>query len=127
MSSPDRFPPSLGSCDQLPLAMQPLRSVASEELSPKARELLGAVQRGETIFFEAEGEARSQERFNQVLAHYLAEAISLSRASELLEMTPNTLRVRFDRLEVPRRIAPSGQEETNRDVQTALNWPDVAS
>jgi len=73
------------------------------------------------------GEARSQERFNQVLAHYLAEAISLSRASELLEMAPNTLRVRFDRLEVPRRIAPSGQEETNRDVQTALNWPDVAS
>jgi predicted HTH domain antitoxin len=148
--------------------MQPLRSVASEELSPKARKLLGAVQRGETIFFEAEGEEeavligaidyrilravmhaltsrpdiepkeglperklmgepRSQERFNQVLAHYLAEAISLSRASELLEMAPNTLRVRFDRLEVPRRIAPSGQEETNRDVQTALNWPDVAS
>ena len=73
------------------------------------------------------GEPRSQERFNQVLGHYLAEAISLSRASELLEMAPSTLRARFDRLEVPRRIAPSGQEEASRDVQTVLNWPDVVS
>lgn len=148
--------------------MEPVRSVSSGELSPRARQLLGAVRQGETIIFEDEGEeegalmdaidyrilravmhvlatrpaveakqglpesklvgeARSQERFNQVLAHYLAEAISLSRASELLEMAPDTLRARFDRLEVPRRIAPSGREETNRDVQTALNWPDVAS
>ena len=73
------------------------------------------------------GEPRSQKRFNQVLGHYLAEAISLTRASELLEMAPSTLRARFDRLEVPRRIAPSGQEEASRDVQTASNWPASAS
>ena len=168
MSTSNRSPPTLAVCDQLPLAMQPLRSVASGELSPKARELLDAVQRGETIFFEAEGEEeavligaidyrilravmhaltsrpdiepkeglperklmgepRSQERFNQVIAHYLAEGISLSRASELLEMAPSRLRARFDRLEIPRRVAPLGREETRHDVQTALNWPDAAS
>jgi len=168
MNSSDRSPPSLAACDQLPLAMQPLRSVASGELSPKARELLGAVQRGETIIFETEGEEeavlidaidyrilrasmhaltsrpdiepkeglpesklmgepRSQERFDQVFAHYLAEAISLSRASELLEMAPSRLRARFDRFEIPRRVAPLGKEEVRSDVQTALNRPDVAS
>ena len=72
------------------------------------------------------GEPRSQERFDQVFAHYLAEAISMSRASELLEMAPSRLRTRFDRLEVPRRVAPLGKEVTP-EVQTALNWPDVAS
>lgn len=148
--------------------MEPVRSVSSRELSPKARQLLGAVRRGETIIFEEEGEEegalmdvidyrilravmhsltdqpdikpeegllegklaaepRSQERFNQVLAHYLAQAISLSRAAELLEMAPSTLRGRFGRLDVPQRIAPSGAEEAKRDVQTALNWPDAAS
>jgi hypothetical protein len=148
--------------------MQPLRSVVSGELSPKARELLDAVQRGETSIFETEGEEeavligaieyrilrasmhaltsrpdvepkeglperklmgepRSQERFNQVFAHYLAEGISLSRASELLEMAPSRLRARFDRLEIPRRVAPLRGEETRHDVQTALNWPDAAS
>jgi predicted HTH domain antitoxin len=168
MSTSNRSPPTLAVCNQLPPAMQPLRSVASGELSPKARELLDAVRRGETIIFETEGEEeavligainyrilravmhaltsrpdvepkeslpkrklmgepRSQERFNQVIAHYLAEGISLSRASELLEMAPSRLRARFDRLEIPRRVAPLGREETRHDVQTALNWPDAAS
>ena len=147
--------------------MEPVRSVSITELSLKARQLLGAVRRGETIFFKAEGEEeavlivaidyrilravmhvlatrpdvegkqglpegkmvgkpRSQERFNQVIAHYLAEAISLSRASELLEMAPSRLRARFDRLEVPQRVAPVGKE-VRPDVKTALNWPDLAS
>lgn len=148
--------------------MEPVRSVSIAEVSLKARQLLGAVRRGETIIFEAEGEEeavligaidyrilravmhaltsrpdveskeglpesklmgepRSQERFDQVFAHYLAEAISMSRASELLEMAPSRLRARFDRLEIPRRVALLGKEETRHDVQTALNWPDVAS
>jgi predicted HTH domain antitoxin len=68
------------------------------------------------------GDTGHQERFNQVIAHYLKRAISLSRAAELLEMAPSALRDRFDRLEVPRRIAPSGEEDARRDVQTALNW-----
>jgi predicted HTH domain antitoxin len=147
--------------------MEPVGSVSITELSLKARQLLGAVRRGETVIFETEGEEesvligaidyrilraalhaltsrsdvepkeglpesklvgepRSQERFNQVIAHYLAEAISLSRASELLEMTPRRLRARLDRLEIPRRVAPLGKE-VRSDVQTARNWPDVAS
>lgn len=73
------------------------------------------------------GDPGDQERFNQVIAHYLGEAISLSRAAELLEMAPSTLRDRFDRLDVPRRIAPSGAGEARRDVQTALNWPGDSS
>lgn len=73
------------------------------------------------------GDPGEQERYNQVLAHYLGEAISLGRAAELLEMAPSALRDRFDRLEVPRRIAPSGEEEARRDVQTALNWSGESS
>jgi len=76
---------------------------------------------------ELAGVAGDQERFNQVIAHYLRQAISLSRAAELLEMAPSALRDRFDRLEVPRRMAPSGAEEARRDVQTALNWPGDSS
>ncbi len=76
---------------------------------------------------ELAGGAGDQERFNQVIAHYLGRAISLSRAAELLEMAPSALRDRFDRLEVPQRIAPSGAEEARRDVQTALNWPGESS
>jgi len=76
---------------------------------------------------ELTGDPGEQERYNQVLAHYLGEGISLSRAAELLEMAPNVLRDRFDRLNVPRRIAPSGAEEARRDVQTALNWPGESS
>jgi predicted HTH domain antitoxin len=73
------------------------------------------------------GDPGEQERYNQVLAHYLGEAISLGRAAELLEMVPSALRDRFDRLEVPRRIAPSGEEEARRDVQAALNWSGESS
>jgi predicted HTH domain antitoxin/antitoxin (DNA-binding transcriptional repressor) of toxin-antitoxin stability system len=73
------------------------------------------------------GDPGEQERYNQVLAHYLGQAISLGRAAELLEMAPGALRDRFDRLEVPRRIAPGGEEEARRDVQTALNWSGESS
>lgn len=71
---------------------------------------------------ELEGDPGDQERYNQVIAHYLGEAISLSRAAELLEMPPSVLRDRFDRLDVPQRIAPSGANEARRDVQTARSW-----
>jgi hypothetical protein len=76
---------------------------------------------------ELTGGVGDQERYNQVLAHYLGEAISLSRAAELLEMAPSVLRDRFDRLDVPRRVAPSEAGEARRDVQTALSWPEVTS
>lgn len=73
------------------------------------------------------GDPSGQEQYNQVIAHYLRAAISLSRAAELLEMAPSVLRDRFDRLDVPRRIAPSEADEAKRDVQAALSWPGAAS
>jgi len=150
-------------------AMDPARNVSPSDLSAEGRQLLDAVRRGETVFFEEEeGEAEAalmdivdyrilravmhalaarpeidpseglpeseltggpgdQDRYNQVMAHYLGEAISLSRAAELLEMVPSVLRGRFGRLDVPRRIAPSGAEEAKRDVQAALSWPEATS
>ena len=149
--------------------MEPARNVSPSDLSAEGRQLLDAVRRGETVFFEEEegeaeaalmdivdyrilravmhalaarpeiapseglpkseltGEPGDQERYNQVMAHYLGEAISLSRAAELLGMASSVLRDRFDRLDVPRRVAPSGAEEAKRDVQAALNWPEATS
>lgn len=149
--------------------MEPARNVSPSDLSAEGRQLLDAVRRGETVFFEEEegqaeaalmdiidyrilravmhalatrweidpsgglpeselaGEPGDQDRYNQVMAHYLGEAISLSRAAELLDMAPSVLRDRFDRLDVPRRIAPNGAEEAKRDIQAALSWPDATS
>ena len=60
-----------------------------------------------------------QDRFNLVLAHYLADAISLGRAAELLELPWVDLRIRFRRLDVPLRIAPTELNEAESDVEAA--------
>ncbi|MGD8622958.1 MAG: UPF0175 family protein [Anaerolineae bacterium] len=64
----------------------------------------------------------AQERFNLVLAHYLAGAISLGRASELLELPWLDLRTRFQRLDVPLRVAPIDVDEAKLDVEEAEKW-----
>jgi predicted HTH domain antitoxin len=75
----------------------------------------------------ADGEVSStadpQERFNLVLAHYLAGAISLGRAAELLDLPWIDLRTRFQRLDVPLRTAPADLHEARRDVEVAEAWP----
>jgi antitoxin (DNA-binding transcriptional repressor) of toxin-antitoxin stability system len=48
-----------------------------------------------------------QDRFNLVLAHYLAGAIGLARAAELLDLSWLDLRTRCLRLDVPLRTAPA--------------------
>ena len=147
--------------------MNPVRNISTGELSPKARQLLEAVRRGETVLVEDEGQPEAalldivdyrilravmhayatpstvdpekglpnravvaepgqQKRYDQVLAHYLEGAISLSRAAELLELAPSALRNRFNRLEVPQRMAPASAEEAKQDVDTSLNWRDVS-
>jgi len=63
-----------------------------------------------------------QERFNLVLSHYLADAISLGRAAELLELPWVDLRTRFQRLDVPLRVAPSDLQEARLDVEVAQAW-----
>ena len=63
-----------------------------------------------------------QKQFDLVLAHYLAGAISLGRAAELLALPWVDLRIRFQRLDVPLRVAPIDVEEARRDVETAETW-----
>jgi predicted HTH domain antitoxin len=64
----------------------------------------------------------TQERFTLVLAHYLAGAISLGRAAELLDLTWLDLRTRFLRLDVPLRTAPADLVEAQADVEEARRW-----
>lgn len=63
-----------------------------------------------------------QKQFDLVLAHYLAGAISLGRVAELLALPWVDLRIRFQRLDVPLRVAPIDVEEARRDVETAETW-----
>jgi len=63
-----------------------------------------------------------QERFDLVLAHYLAGAISLGRTAELLNMSWLELRTRFLRLDVPLRTAPADLDEARRDVEVIESW-----
>ena len=68
-----------------------------------------------------------QEGFNLILAHYLAGAISLGRAAELLELPWVDLRTRFQRLDVPLRVAPSDLQEARLDVEVAEAWAETLS
>jgi hypothetical protein len=63
-----------------------------------------------------------QERFNLILAHYLAGAISLGRAADLLDLPWVDLRTRFQRLDVPLRMAPSDLQEAKLDIEVAEAW-----
>lgn len=63
-----------------------------------------------------------QDRFNLVLAHYLAGAISLGRVAELLEFPWLDLRTRFLRLDVPLRTAPMDSTEAKADIKVAEAW-----
>ena len=67
------------------------------------------------------------ERFNLVLAHYLAGAISLGRTAELLELPWVDLRIRFQRLDVPLRVAPVDVDEARLDVEEAKKWAKASS
>jgi len=60
-----------------------------------------------------------QDRFNLVLAHYLAGAISLGRAAELLDLAWLDLRTRFLRLNVSLRTVPADLAEARADVEVA--------
>jgi len=63
-----------------------------------------------------------QDRFDLVLAYYLAGAISLGRAAELLGLPWLDLRTRFLRLDVPLRTAPANLTEAGQDVEVAGAW-----
>jgi hypothetical protein len=66
-----------------------------------------------------------QERYDVMIAHYLAEAISLARAADLLAMPWIELRTRFVRLDVPLRSGPADLEEARGEAEAALAWADA--
>jgi predicted HTH domain antitoxin len=64
----------------------------------------------------------AQDRYNLVLAHYLAGAISLGRAAELLDLPWLDLRGRFLRLDVPLRTVLTDLHEARLDFEVAEAW-----
>lgn len=63
-----------------------------------------------------------QAQYDLILAYYLADEISLSRAAELLGLPWFDLRTRFLRLDVPLRLAPADLSEAQADVANAAAW-----
>jgi predicted HTH domain antitoxin len=63
-----------------------------------------------------------QERYNVVMAHYLAEAISTGRTAELLGLPWMDMRERFNRLDVPIHLGPSTIEEARQELNTLLKY-----
>jgi predicted HTH domain antitoxin len=63
-----------------------------------------------------------QEHTKRVIAYYLADLISLSRAAELIEVPAFDLRLRFARLGIPLRVGPQTTDEALQDMQNALNF-----
>ena len=68
----------------------------------------------------ADALADLQERYDVVMAHYLAQVISTGRTAELLNLSWVDMRERFRRLEVPIQPGPSTVEEARSDLNTLL-------
>jgi hypothetical protein len=66
--------------------------------------------------------ADTQDHYNTVMAHCLAEAVSLGRAAELLGLTWLDLRTRCLRLDVPLRTAPADLAQARADAEMAKTW-----
>ena len=64
----------------------------------------------------------NQAKHDLVIAYYLADEISLSRAAELLGMSWLDLRTRFLHLDIPLRTAPESLDEAQADVINAAEW-----
>ena len=60
-----------------------------------------------------------QRRFDAAVAHYLAEAISLSRTAEILDCSWLELRDRFSGLGIPLHTGPTDEAELRQDILVA--------
>jgi len=69
---------------------------------------------------EANQLADTQERYNVIMAHYLAGAISTGRTAELLSLPWIDLRERFRRLDVPIRLGSNSVEEASQELNSLL-------
>ena len=65
-----------------------------------------------------------QAQYDLILAHYLAEEISLGRAAELLGLPWLDLRTRFLHLGVPLRVGPADLAEAQEEVANLATWLD---
>jgi predicted HTH domain antitoxin len=63
-----------------------------------------------------------QAQYDLIVAYYLEEEISLSRAAELLDLPWLDLRSRFLRLDVPLRPSPTGLDEAQAEVTNVAAW-----
>jgi prevent-host-death family protein len=61
-----------------------------------------------------------QDRYNVVMAHYLAGAISTGRTAELLGLPWIELRERFRRLDVPIHLGSNSVEEAHQELDSLL-------
>jgi prevent-host-death family protein len=64
----------------------------------------------------------TQERYNVVMAHYLAGAISTGRTAELLGLPWIELRERFRRLDVPIHLGSNSVEEARQELNSLRKY-----
>jgi antitoxin (DNA-binding transcriptional repressor) of toxin-antitoxin stability system len=81
-----------------------------------------AIETGALLAIDLNGELESDERVEVVMTHYLAGAIELGRAAELLETPTLDLRTRFLRFDVPLREKPAGAAEVQGDGENLATW-----
>ena len=62
----------------------------------------------------------AQERYNVVMAYYLAGAISTGRTAELLGLPWIGLRERFRRLDIPIHLGSNSIEEVRQELDSLL-------
>jgi prevent-host-death family protein len=63
-----------------------------------------------------------QERYDLVMAYYLAGAISLGRAAELLDLPWVDLRTRLSRLNLPVRVGPENVDDLRAEMEALHTW-----
>jgi predicted HTH domain antitoxin len=66
-----------------------------------------------------------QEKANLIMAHYLAGAISLGRAAELLNLPWLDFRSRCLYLDIPIRVAPANADELANDLENAAQFSNL--
>lgn len=82
-----------------------------------------ALETGAILAIDVDGELEPDEKVEVVMTHYLAGAIDLSRAAELLEVPSLDLQARFLRLDVPvRREMAQVDEEAGGDDEPVVAW-----
>jgi predicted HTH domain antitoxin len=64
----------------------------------------------------------AQDRYDLVIAHYLAGSVSLSRAAELLDLPWLDLRSRLHRVGLPVRIGPENIDDLRAEIDALTKW-----